>query len=134
LEFVDGVIVTFIICGFYIVTSILLAIYVFYTAPKVLKFITDRGMENKKLKDKTTLIFASGVVSIFWCIPPILLLFSWRGNPYYWNLTFFAWFVLLGGISLCQVLVFQPALSDKKKKVDTQKTQEGEGNSQTIDT
>jgi len=109
----------------YIVLALVLSIYIFRTAPKVLDKISQtdgkvktntlRSKRKKNIVRQTSLIYASGIVTVLWCIPPILLIFpTLHGNPYGFNYILFAWFILLELISLLQLLVFKATCKSKR--------------------
>jgi len=116
-QFIDVLVITILLALILLIVTVFLSIYIFYTAPRVLRFVR-KTLHNEKeiqqIEKKTRSIFISGVISIVWFLPIIVFLTELRGHPYVWFGLFFIWFLLCGVLSLVQISVFQPNIRDTR--------------------
>jgi len=115
--FIDSLPLTIFLSALILAISIVLSIYIFYTAPRVLKFIRKtlhNEKEISKIEKKTRSIFWSGAISIVLFMPVLCFLTNYRGYPYVWYGMFFLWFIFSALLSFAQISVFQPNIKDKK--------------------
>eukprot|EP01129_Flabellula_baltica_P002670 TRINITY_DN1248_c0_g1_i1.p1 TRINITY_DN1248_c0_g1~~TRINITY_DN1248_c0_g1_i1.p1 ORF type:complete len:412 (+),score=44.41 TRINITY_DN1248_c0_g1_i1:324-1559(+) len=111
-NFIDPILTTMMSAVFYLIFSIGLSCYTFYTVPQVCNAV--KNMPNKKeTTEKTTLIFLGGVFSLLWCLPPVIFLMPGVSYAYIWMATWFLWYVLLITVSFVQILVFNSRKESK---------------------
>jgi len=115
---IDGFYVTIFAAFLYLFTSLIFAIYMLATAPRVIRFVQKKTLENvkKRLLKKTKWIFITGILAIIWCIPPILILIPIRGDPYYFNTCLFTWILIVEIMNFTELMSFSPSLKDFRKK------------------
>eukprot|EP01129_Flabellula_baltica_P001776 TRINITY_DN11691_c0_g1_i1.p1 TRINITY_DN11691_c0_g1~~TRINITY_DN11691_c0_g1_i1.p1 ORF type:complete len:452 (+),score=35.27 TRINITY_DN11691_c0_g1_i1:34-1356(+) len=115
---VDTTIAFSAISFFYVFLGLLVAVYVFYTLPKVYELLSLSSMSKKSTwMYKTNLILASGIFSVLSVIPlPFIAL--WRGGVTSWFFLCFTFLFMVDMISLTQILVYTP----EKQKKSTTKT------------
>jgi len=115
LIYFDPIIVCIVATAIILFFTLILSIYVFYTAPRVIRFVR-KTLRNEKeiiaIEKKTRIIFLSGALTILWFLPCIIFFTPYRGTPLLWFGLFFSWFFISGFISLAQISVFQPSLED----------------------
>jgi len=97
---------------------ILLSIYIFYAAPKVLR-IVQKNKEVKKNNDKkkskvqfqTKMLYVSGFITIpmSLCIIGYIFFPQIRGDAYIYNIGLYIWFILSMLIDFFHVIIFYAA-------------------------